>query len=171
MAKKIIAYHGSDSNFEKFNVSFVGKGNNQNGPGFYFTLDREEAKHYGKYVKKYILTLRKVIPIKGRLDFVEIFDLIKKSPDYEMNIYDWGETEREAFKEIKEGYSNEPSQFHALTSVWFDFYRHNPTEYVNNLVDLGYDAAVVTGEKGYGDIGASTHIIVYNPEAIKEVKE
>jgi hypothetical protein len=42
---------------------------------------------------------------------------------------------------------------------------------VNNLVDLGYDAVVVTGEKGYGDIGASTHIIVYNPEAIKEVKE
>lgn len=54
-SKEQFFYHGSNYNFTKFSNNFVGKGNDQFGPGIYFSSLLKEALQYsgeGGYVYK-----------------------------------------------------------------------------------------------------------------------
>lgn len=166
---KIIAYHGTNATFDIFDLSKVGHGNDQNGPGFYFTLDPAEAKRYGK-VHEYELNINKWLSTKTPPNIVEIKKLVTSSPDFDMEIYNWDQSPEKGLKLYLSNMKNEDSNFHAFTSTWYDFYRHSPKEFVENVVKLGYDAVMIKGSEGYGNIGDTTHIIVYNPEVIRRVK-
>jgi len=49
--KPIIAYHGTDSAFKKFDISYMGRHDEGfYGRGFYFSLDKAEASDYGSTI-------------------------------------------------------------------------------------------------------------------------
>ena len=53
------AYHGSRSDFNRFEQQFIGAHALERGFGFYFTDDLEQAKSYGDYVIEANLLIRK----------------------------------------------------------------------------------------------------------------
>lgn len=169
-SKSMIVYHGSPNKFDNFDLSRVGKGNDQNGPGVYFTINREEAETYGQYVNGYELNVKKWLSTKKSPNIIEIQKLVTKSPEYDENIYDWAENPQKGLRTYLSNMKDEDSNFHAFVSVWYDFYKNNPDKWVENVAKMGYDAALIKGSDGYGDIGNTTHIIVYNSNAIKKVQ-
>lgn len=54
MKKNIIAYHGTNNDFNEF--CFVGQKLTSMGLGYYFSPDKKKAEQYGKIVKKYRLS-------------------------------------------------------------------------------------------------------------------
>lgn len=49
--KPLVVYHGTHARFDKFDKSWEGQTDDGfYGPGFYFTLDREEASEYGPHI-------------------------------------------------------------------------------------------------------------------------
>lgn len=168
-SNKLIAYHGSKIDFDSFDLNRVGNGNDQNGPGFYFTINSDEAKRYGDFVHKYELNIKKWLSTKQPVNIQHIQQLVKNSPNFNETIYDWGETPQKGLKTFLEDMRTQDSNFHAFTSVWYDFYRHDAIDYVKNVIKLGYDAVMIKDGEGYGNIN-STHIIVYNPKVIKKIE-
>ena len=64
-----VAYHGTNSNFDKF--TYVDRGRNTSkvrevyGPGFYFTSNPDYAKNYGKNIIKANISIKKPLVCKG----------------------------------------------------------------------------------------------------------
>ena len=64
-----VAYHGTNSNFDKF--TYIDRGRNSGkvrevyGPGFYFTSNPDYAKNYGKNIIKANISIKKPLVCKG----------------------------------------------------------------------------------------------------------
>ena len=80
IAKTVIdAYHGSPSQFDKFDINFSGQGNDQEGPGIYFTTDPDDASHYTEEEGKVFhvrLSFNKIVPIEGQINGEDIKQLL-----------------------------------------------------------------------------------------------
>ena len=151
-----VAYHGTNATFSQFDPEFTGKGNDQNGPGFYFTLDPQEARFYGDIIMEVDLNLRKLVPLDGALQWSELETILKAAPDLEETLTDWGETTPKAFKTALESvikYATGPKD--AFEQIWYDFYRRHPAEWLSQMVKLGYDGVQI-----------GNHVIVFNPDSI-----
>lgn len=171
-SNKITAYHGTNASFDAFDFSKIGtdRHNMLNGPGFYFTLDPEEAKVYGKFVHEYVLNIANFLTANNPPNISDIQKLVISSPNFDMNIYDWEQTPEKGLKVYLNAMKQEKSNFHAFMAVWRDFYFYDSQDFVENVVKLGYDAAIIKGSEGYGNINEKGHVIVYNPEVIRRVK-
>ncbi len=159
---KEIWYHGRTVKDTKFDVKYTGKGNDQEGPGFYFTTLKEEAARYtdhGGIIISVELNPRKLV--SGKPNKAELTKLIKMAPDYKMTLTDWGEDPYDAFETVINGMMDNDTKYDAFQSVWYDFYRYEPADYLRNVVKLGYD-----GHKG---VTLKYAIVIYNPKAIKVI--
>lgn len=162
---KQVWYHGSERPRETWDLSSVGHGNDQEGPGLYFSSSLADAAAYGSYLSIVELPLQKskVIPLRGRPDIAAIRALISKSPDLEDHLMDWDENPAKALnKAVQVIFSAAKHPFDAFQQVWYDFYRDTPQEYLKNLP---YDGAVVPRANGI------FHAIVFNPTVIKTLKQ
>ncbi len=92
-------YHGSNHKITNFNLEFVGKGNDQEGPGIYLT-DKKEGTDYYAGPDGFIYTIKLSSPrtFSGIPPRAKIEKLIKESPDFEELIIDWGETAKQGVK-------------------------------------------------------------------------
>jgi len=81
-------YNGSERPRLQWTTENVGKGNDQNGPGLYFTTSEQSAKAYGKYIHKVILNFepKRICPLNGKLNTTFVQKLIKSSPDAISNL-------------------------------------------------------------------------------------
>jgi len=177
----IEAYHGTPSKFSKFDISFSGQGNDQEGPGIYFTTDPTEALTYtGEegHVFHVRLNFNKIVPLEGKINQENIQQLLLWSMGlnsesdlenmdmdkfWESSLSNWGEDPYSAFQEALSGilkYSTSPHD--AFQQVWIDHYRYTPVDYLKNMVKLGYDGVEVPK-----DYKGTTHYIVYNPSIIE----
>ena len=86
----MIAYHGSNAIFDKFDSEYfnTGTGNEQYGAGFYFTSSEEQAKSYGSAIYKVNLELKNpyILDSTQRIDdiklsYEEVLELIKQHPN------------------------------------------------------------------------------------------
>lgn len=161
-----LAYHGSDHKIDKFSDEFVGteEATDQEGPGIYFTTSYSDAEMYGKYLYKVKLNPRKLVDETSHDDISdeELESLIRMSPDWEMTAQNWDENPeiglQMAIEDFREYNDSEKELFQ---QVWYDFFRHNPIEFVRGMVKLGYDGQIIKKE------GNLSHIIVYNPNIIE----
>lgn len=69
--KKILAYHGTPTEFEKFSVKYLGSANGKtpsNMKGFFFSSDKEVARSFGERLKTVELTMKfpKVLDARGK---------------------------------------------------------------------------------------------------------
>ena len=178
-SKSYVAYHGTkDKSLSLFDISFSGKGHDQEGPGVYFTSSEDDARGYGSQGKvlKVRLNLNKVVPLKGKANSEEVKKLILWSLGitseeelenvsdekfYESNLSNFGEDIYSGFRDCLNSvikYSKSPHD--CFMTVWYELYRNVPTDYLKNMVKLGYDGVIVPKVGCY-------HYVVFNTNAIE----
>jgi hypothetical protein len=161
---KYIAYHGSKNEFEHFDYAYIGIGNDQHGPGFYFVNNYDDALGYGK-VNKFELTMSKIVSSKKRPSRSDVIKLIKWAPEYKDTLVNFNENEYQALQQAIIAYMRY-DQLESYTSIWGDFYlkKGNSSLFVKNLVKLGYDGHIITEttRKLY---------IMYNTDKIKRLND
>jgi hypothetical protein len=164
-----IWYHGRAANDPTFSLEFVGQGHDQEGPGFYFSRDAEDASKYGGAGGSFLeveVNPRKLASNTKQATPEEIQELIERAPDYEIKLTDWDENPKMAMKKAIEGAlkynKNQKDQFQ---QIWYDFYRDTPAKYCEALIAMGYDGHIAD-RRGRG----WDHLIMYNPKKIKIVE-
>ena len=162
-------FHGSPDAIKQFDYTYIGKGHDQEGPGFYFTSSEEDAKGYGGQTVKAELKLDKVVPLEGEVPAKEIEAILGQAPELKEALSDWGEDYeagvnsmafREALNAILQ-YSTSPHD--AFQQVWIDFYARtgHDDQYLKNMTALGYDGVIVPKRNGV------VHAVVFSPENIR----
>ena len=165
-----IWFHGTPKPIERFSDDFVGQGNDQNGPGIYFTTSDEDAWSYARkgpngVVYKVELNFRKLVPKVGKVKDSEITSLVQWADNYQDKLLNWGsEDVNEDMRLFKASLSREKTPIDVFQSIWYSFYRYQPVDFVRNMVTLGYDGFIV--DRGFTNV---KHAIVYNPKIIKVI--
>lgn len=171
---EIIAYHGSNAEITNFIDGLVGgeRANDAQGPGIYFTDNKEDASMYGKYLYTVRLTPRRILSDKkiNGITRDEIINLIKLNPDWEMTAYDWDENPKKGFNYSLDSIFEEKNDKDRITQVYIEYYRYMPKEFVRNSVKIGVDGISKLNIWGDG-INKSTHYIIYNPTIIQILKK
>ena len=161
--KSDVWYHGRTTKSETFDINRTGKGNDQEGPGFYFSSDYKDAASYA-YPSGVVMTVD--IDLGGRItpeefeesDF-ETFLEMADPEDLEITLSNYAEHPEEAKATLKEAIINDDNPY---LTVWYEMFRHNPAGYLKAMVDLGYDGHVSTPNEHID----TKHLIVYNPDVI-----
>lgn len=117
-----------------------GNGTERYGPGIYF-FDREDfAKGYGP-VHTYRINVKDnwfVTPRSRVADYYQsALKWIKRAPDYEDTLSDWGENPDKAMRAAARALveSEDPVDFYL--SIWYEFYRNYPKEFMDSAVKAG----------------------------------
>ncbi|AQW88978.1 hypothetical protein pEaSNUABM50_00465 [Erwinia phage pEa_SNUABM_50] len=161
-------YHGSSAPISNFSDEFVGRGNDEYGPGIYFSSVPNTSIGYAKdggsngMVYQCEINLRKELSKKTRVNKAVLLKLMQNTPD-EDAYTNWNENKNVAYRTALQGYVDEGNMYDALMGVWYDWYREYPVQFVRSLVQLGYDGYIYTFASG------ERFIIVYNPASIKVV--
>ena len=119
--QNIIAYHGTNNEFDEFDYMYVGYGLDEYGPGFYFTNSYEIAEEFGK-VGKYELTINKYIKQGQKSSKSDISKLIRWAPEYEDILTNYDENAYESLNKVIEILSNY-DKIDCFLTIWQDFYK------------------------------------------------
>lgn len=180
IAQTVIAYHGTPHQFDQFDLNLTGKGNEQEGPGIYFTTNKQQALGYGSRIIKAQLHLNNVVQLSGTINEDHIRTLILQSLGlsdeselesmdgsdefWDSNLSNYGESLYGAYESAVNAvlrYSTSPHD--AFQTVWYEHYRDNAGDYLRNMIKLGYDGVVIPAQD-------ATHYVVFNPNAIEVFK-
>lgn len=183
----ITVYHGSETDFDTFDPSFTGKGDDAYGSGFYFNTNEDTAKTYGK-TKSVQLNITNPIVVDGyenmSLNHIEIpLSTVRKMMKHIPNIYNqpdsedmnpigdyipeywdkeyWSKEELDKMMDTmaKENYAD--SDFTTIENL---FDREGATNFREALMESSdWDGVQVKFKDG------SSHWIAWTPEQIKEV--
>lgn len=164
--EEILGYHGTNNHIENFTDEFVGaeEATDQEGPGIYFTSDRDDASGYGKFLYSVILRPNKLVNeiSSDNVNPEELGELIKTLPEWEMQAQNWDENpESGLLMAIDDFIEYNETEKDVFQQVWIDFFRYNPALFVKGMVKLGYDGQIIEKENG------RRHVIVYNPDIIE----
>ena len=178
IANTVIAYHGTPNQFDQFDLNLTGKGNDQEGPGIYFTSNKEQALGYGDRVIEAKLHLNNVVSMSGKINEDHIRKLVLQSLGlsdeseldemedddfWESNLTNWGGSPYSAYENVVDStlrYNHTPHE--AFQAVWYECYRHNAGDYLRNMIELGYDGVVIPTAE-------ATHYVVFSPNAIEVI--
>lgn len=177
-SNSITVYHGSNHLIKNFSTEFVGaeEAKDMEGPGIYFTTKREDAEQYGEYL--YVLELTpkgKFISdtvSEKKANITILKKLITSKEDWESLAQNWSENENIGLKmAIKSFIDYSENEKDVYLSVWYDFFRYNPKEYVDSMANLGFDGVIMNNPYRNDYNGEFKHFIIYNPNiiTIKEV--
>lgn len=142
---EIIAYHGTENNFEKFDESYIGTSSGNLGffgKGFYFTKDKNIASCYGT-IKTVKLKLSKPFFIQGKIS-EETAEMLNQITDT-LAFYE-GLTEREVYNGLASLIPEYPEVAEHI--AW-------------TLDTLGYDSVVFSDYK---------EIVCFNSDDIEIIK-
>jgi hypothetical protein len=169
-----IWYHGRTVDSESFSYDYVGGENahDQEGPGFYFTSNLNDARSYAQHngiILKCEIDYKKLI-IKSDTSSTKtnkkvLVDLINNSPNKEYTLSNFDENPRIAMINAVNAYLRYEDAFDSYQILARDFYRYEAKEYLETLSKY-YDAQLTTKE-GSMDGHRLYHLIVYKPSIIK----
>jgi hypothetical protein len=168
-------YHGRTVDSNVFSYDYVGGENSydQEGPGFYFTSDFDNAKRYAEnkgIILKCKINYKKLI-IKSptsntKVNKKIVTDLILKSPNKDDVLTNFDENPKQALIQAINAYVRYELAHDAYQTIANDFYKYIPKEYLQTISKY-YDAQLTKLEgSSYGDI---YHLIVYKPDIIQVV--
>lgn len=168
---KHIWYHGRTVDNETFSLDYVGgeRSIDQEGPGFYFTNDLQNARSYAYpngIVLKCQVDYKKLI-IKGTASETKtskkiIVDLINNSPNKDYVLENFDEDPRLAMIKAVNAYLKYTDAFDSYQIVARDFYRHDAKQYLQVLSKY-YDAQLTKHDN------TIYHLVVYNPALIRVI--
>lgn len=170
-AKEIpeIWYHGSNIEFNNFDLKYAitDKSIALEGPGFYLTTDKDDAERYGKYIHKIELIRKSRIKKntdKFRMDFA--IKLISEMPNKEDVLSNWDENPKKAMNMLRKAVMEFTRNVkEMINNIWYDCYKGFEKEFLKKLVEGGIDGMIVNRNDGI------KHLICYNPDILKFVKE
>ena len=174
-------YHGTGADISAFDPSYMEQGNDQLGSGFYFTTSTDTASGYsssrlqsdlpkpgGENANVIPAYLRIVHPINAdtreTLTLSEIGRIVRRAPDLEERLQDWGDTSFEPREKILRtairAYANMPLM-KQLNVLSHDFYPGQAAEF-NKVVQqaTSYDGV-------FQNLGKETHWVAWFPQQIK----
>lgn len=163
-------YHGRLRQIDAFDPKRTGKGNDQEGPGFYLTDSWADARKYAYptgYVHVVEVRLRKTVPLTGPVNAQQVRKLLKAAPGIKDTLTDWDEDPGTAMAMLVDSivnYTNGPHD--AFQQVWYEAYRGHEADYLKRMVAMGYDGV----EIDKATRGGTQHAVVFNPAALKVVK-
>lgn len=141
------------------------QGGNENGPGIYWTSEREEAQHYGSWI--HTATMK---TIKARI----LTDRIKATPTLVSNLIDaaaqerresallnWAETPGAALPLAVASYVGMRTFADAAVAIYRDIFGYDADAWADAMTSIGFDAYQPADRP---------HFIVYNPKIIADVK-
>jgi len=166
-----LVYHGRTTKSSEFSFDYVGGGNDNEGPGFYFTSDPTDAwynyaKNNGILISAY-LTLDKVVSTTKKPSEKVVRYLITHAPNLEDTLINWDENRRVAIENAVGSMMSYDTEHTAYQSVWYDFYymgENNSKSYLLNMIKLGFDGIIIQKSQGVA------HYIMFNPSSIDIVK-
>jgi len=172
---KHLWYHGRSIDSEVFSYDYVGGENayDQEGPGFYFTNNFDDAKKYTNsngIILKCKINYKKIL-IKSpssntKVNKKIIVDLINSSPDKDYTLENFDENPKVAMIKAVNAYLKYDDAHDAYQILARDFYKYNPKEYLQ-ILSKYYDAQLT--DKNIMDGKKVYHLIVYNPVLITVV--
>lgn len=171
-------FHGRTARTRTFDYRYVGgeAAHDQEGPGFYFTTDPEEARRYAHpsgVVLSAELTVPKWVPTTGRAPTPATIErLMRASPCYREVLEDWDEHPVRAHQQALRAFANTGEPPHEMFQrVWADFYLRcgRSADYLRALVKLGYGGVIVAHPAG-PYVAARQHAVVFGPEFIRDVR-
>ena len=161
-------YHGRTVDSDIFSYDYVGgeNANDQEGPGFYFTNNFENARNYAYphgIVLKCKVDYKKLI-VKNSTSTTKtnkrvIIDLINNSPNKEYILGNFDENPKIAMVNAVNAYSSHTNASDAYQLIANDFYRRDSKKYLQVLSKY-YDAQLTKLDN------TTHHLIVYNPSLI-----
>ena len=175
--KPLRMYHGSVFDIREFKREFLGKGHDQEGPGFYFTSDADNAGNYA-YEKPHIpgqeagpnlmpVYLRITNPVQAKpLTKQQIRELIKSGDPDSLN--NFGDVEWEGRAKVVEDavqayFDVNSDTRHLLFSIGNDFYAGEDGKFLEALTRAtGYDGIIIHHEQ-------HTHAVAFHASQIKSV--
>lgn len=160
-------FHGRTVRSTDFDVKFVDdKGNRQDGPGFYFTREPEEAERYsgeGGVVLKVKLNTDRIVTGQSNLGREEVVAILQKSNALDDILMDWAENPREALEMLLDSlmsYEDDPVEL--LQQIWADGFRDD-RDFLKVMVECGIDGTATMSKWD------NEHIVIFNPTVIEVV--
>ncbi|WP_455233249.1 ADP-ribosyltransferase-containing protein [Geopseudomonas aromaticivorans] len=191
LARIIDAYHGSGTKIDQFSYEFTGIGNDQNGSGFYFSTDINDAIGYctgtlngqpkpggmeTPTVHHVRLHLENPLDCQttGELTRAQARNFIERAPNLDDALSNWGDVDHEGREAVirravsaytpNDSADGEPARLlRWLHSMANDFYPED-VEAFNRSVQaiLGYDSVVERFEKN-----GKAHYVAFFPEQVE----
>lgn len=162
----------SEPNFDIDNK--IGKGHDQEGPGFYFTTDKDDAMGYA-HPNGIVITVennfQNLITPETKLNKKHAIQLVKMAPRLDQILTDWGYdppfvSKQSALNDLLNSVINEEDAKDTFLQIWYDcYYRSgNSSIYIQNMKKLGYDGLIIPKQDNV------THVVVYDPDDLVIVK-
>lgn len=174
------AFHGSTVKIDAFTTDFAGQGHDAEGPGIYFTSDESGASWYGENIHEVELNFNKFLIKAGPIKWDEVKKILlwglgveseqeinemTEEHFYDTELSNWDENPRMAFNKLLSSIKQSSTDpMDAFLNVWINVYRQREKEFLNNMVKLGYDGAILPNKNNTG----VNHYVVYNPAIISK---
>lgn len=167
---KSIWYHGGPKltylSSIKWDRDRFASSQNSEGPGLYWTTDRDEASTYGAHL--YSATMRpefRLMPNRRpTLRFLMGLYNAAQPEDRECFLSNWDDHVYPSPKSVMIKYSHQNTYLDAAVTLYHDLFRHDADEYVAAVREL-YDGAIVKR----GETGGSKprkHLVCWSPEKL-----
>lgn len=166
----MIFYHGSISPRVSWDFESLGHGNDQFGPGWYFTDNKRTAVNYASgpngVLHRCDINMSNVCPNVGDMHKFkrQIVQSLKLAPNFENNILDWDDNINVAMNNAVNSimqYTNGPHDM--IQQIWIDFYRGHEDVWAKNIKKIfSWSLALPDSTDNGGDQFA----VVWDPVAI-----
>ena len=169
-------YHGRTIDSDVFSYDYLGKEDalNQEGPGFYFTSNFENAKRYAVpngIILKCKVNYKKLIVKNDTSNTIAnkkiVIDLINNAPDKEYKLENFDENPKKAMLVAVNAYMHHKNACDVYQLIQNDFYKHNRKEYLQ-VISKYFDAQLTTLDNTFYK-ATVYHLIVYNPNLIQPI--
>lgn len=162
----MIWYHGSNRTIDKFNTDFVGTGNDQYGPGIYFSNSKKFSSNYGEHLYEAdIIKARIRNGLSGVFPGVaQTMAWAKGSPTWRDSATNWDEDEKIGLRKAAESIVSEATNYSEyLQGLWAEFYMKEEKIFCAKMSAKLIDGYTLKIDKS-SDL---EFLILFNPEAIR----
>ena len=151
---KIKGYHGTDENFDNFDLKYFGKHDQGDfGKAVYFSDNENTASKYGKNVKQQDIELNNPYIINTEEDYKQLWSQLAKETDI-------SKLDKTELKLLKDPYTSQEEKNFML------YDKLNSEEKANAIQKLGYDGVI---DNTYGQIAVFSTDKINNNQQRQEI--
>ena len=160
MKKDLILYHGSSTKIRNFEIN-KSVGNDQYGPGIYFSDEIQTTKSYGRNIHICKLDKNRLIHKKDQaLKYRMLINRILNENVTQDHLDDWGYTKKEFLKYWNDEIITHQSMTETLEYIWKDIFNLDNKKFCAVAVRHGIDGVI------HPQHNNENFYVVFNPRII-----